>query len=128
MEEGRWVECTEGTPQGATVSPLLANIYLHYAFDLWAQRWRTRCATGDVVFVRYADDLVAGFQNWGDAERFRCDLGERFAKFALELHPGKTRLLKFGRMTVSDPQAIVPDRSRKPSISWDSRISPRGLG
>lgn len=100
MEEGRWVECTEGTPQGATVSPLLANIYLHYAFDLWAQHWRTRCATGDVIFVRYADDLVAGFQNWSDAERFRCDLGERFAKFALELHPGKTRLLKFGRMTV----------------------------
>lgn len=94
------MEGTVGTPQGATVSPLLANIYLHYVFDLWAQRWRNRCASGDVVFVRYADDLVAGFQNWGDAERFQRDLRERFAKFKLELHSLKTRLIRFGRMTV----------------------------
>jgi group II intron reverse transcriptase/maturase len=99
VEDGRWTESTEGTPQGATVSPLLANIYLHYVFDLWAQHWRNRCASGDVVLVRYADDLVAGFQRWGDADRFWRDLRERFAKFALELHSEKTRLLKFGRLT-----------------------------
>jgi RNA-directed DNA polymerase len=99
VEKGRWTKSTDGTPQGATVSPLLANIYLHYVFDLWARRWRDRCALGDVVFVRYADDLVAGFQHWGDAERFRRELSERFAKFALELHSEKTRLLRFGRLT-----------------------------
>jgi len=97
VDKGRWTERTEGTPQGATASPLLANIYLHYVFDLWAQDWRERHAHGDVVIVRYADDLVVGFQHWQDAEQFRHDLRERFAKFALELHAEKTRLLRFGR-------------------------------
>jgi RNA-directed DNA polymerase len=97
LEEGRRVESEEGTPQGAVISPLLANIYLHYVYDLWAHQWRQRCATGDVIFVRYADDTVAGFENRSDADRFLADLRERLAAFALELHPEKTRLIEFGR-------------------------------
>jgi hypothetical protein len=97
MEQGRWTESEEGTPQGATVSPLLANIYLHYTLDLWVQQWRKRHARGDVIIVRYADDFVVGFQHRSDAERFRRELGKRFAQFALELHPEKTRLIEFGR-------------------------------
>lgn len=86
----------QGTPQGGSASPLLANIYLHYAFDLWVQQWRRTQASGDVVVVRYADDIVAGFQHRSDAERFRAELAERFGSFALELHPAKTRLIEFG--------------------------------
>jgi RNA-directed DNA polymerase len=97
IEEGVWAECDEGTPQGATVSPLLANVYLHYVFDLWVERWRRRQARGDVIVVRYADDFISGFEHRSDAERFLADLGERFAKFALELHADKTRLIEFGR-------------------------------
>src|SRR5437870_9347388 len=77
-------------------SPLLANVYLHYAFDLWVQAWRQKRAHGDVIVVRYADDIVLGFQVRADAERFRDELAERFRKFSLELHPDKTRLLEFG--------------------------------
>ena len=95
-EDGAWAEC-EGTPQGATVSPLLANVYLHYALDLWVQQWRTKHAHGDVVVVRYADDFIVGFQHEYDARRFQSDLGERLRKFALELHPEKTKLIPFGR-------------------------------
>src|SRR5438105_628950 len=87
----------EGTAQGASVSPLLANVYLHYAFDLWADQWRRRHANGDVILSRFADDYVAGFQHRDDAERFLADLRERFAEFGLELHPEKTRLIEFGR-------------------------------
>jgi group II intron reverse transcriptase/maturase len=97
MENGAWTRGTVGTPQGATISPLLANIYLHYVFDQWAQQWRNRHASGDVVVVRYADDFVVGFEKQSDAEQFLRDLRERFRKFALELHPDKTRLLEFGR-------------------------------
>ena len=97
MENGAWTRGTVGTPQGATISPLLANIYLHYVFDQWAQQWRNRHASGDVVVVRYADDFVVGFEKQNDAEQFLRDLRERFRKFALELHPDKTRLLEFGR-------------------------------
>jgi RNA-directed DNA polymerase len=97
IEEGEWSETVEGTAQGASVSPLLGNVYLHYVFDLWADQWRRRHAHGDVVFVRFADDYVAGFQHRQDAERFLADLRERFAKFALELAPEKTRLIEFGR-------------------------------
>lgn len=86
-----------GTPQGAVISPLLANIYLHYAFDLWAQQWRQRHARGNVIYVRYADDIVAGFAQRADAERFEAEMRERLAKFALTLHPDKTRLIEFGR-------------------------------
>jgi group II intron reverse transcriptase/maturase len=97
MEDGTWAECPEGTPQGATISPLLANLYLHYVLDVWAHQWRRRHARGEVILVRYADDFVLGFQCREDAERFLADLRERFRKFALELHPEKTRLIRFGR-------------------------------
>ena len=86
-----------GTVQGGSISPLLANIYLHYVFDLWVQRWRKKQAHGDVIVVRYADDFVVGFEHREEAERFLAELRERFAKFGLELHPDKTRLIEFGR-------------------------------
>jgi RNA-directed DNA polymerase len=97
IEDGEWSETVEGTTQGASVSPLLANVYLHYVFDLWADQWRRRNARGEVILVRFADDYVAGFQHRDDAERFLTDLRERFASFGLELHPDKTRLIEFGR-------------------------------
>jgi len=97
LEDGKKVVMEKGSPQGATVSPLLANIYLHYAFDLWAEQWRRRHARGDVVIVRYADDLVLGFEHEADARRFQEDLRRRLARFGLELHPDKTRLIEFGR-------------------------------
>src|SRR6266487_1892370 len=97
IEEGVWSASEDGSPQGATVSPLLANVYLHYVFDLWAQQWRRRHARGDVVIVRYADDIVLGFQHRSDAERFRRELAQRLAKFRLGLNAEKTRLLRFGR-------------------------------
>ena len=104
-EEGEWSETTIGTPQGAVVSPLLANIYLHYVFDLWVEAWRKKKANGDVVVVRFADDLVAGFQHRADAERFLREFAERLAKFGLELHPDKTRLIEFGRFAQANRQA-----------------------
>jgi RNA-directed DNA polymerase len=97
IEDGNWSETPEGAPQGASVSPLLANVYLHYVFDRWARQWRRRRARGDVIFVRFADDFVAGFEHRGDAKQFLRDLRRRFAKFSLELHPDKTRLIEFGR-------------------------------
>ena len=97
LEQGRLMEQEEGVPQGGSVSPLLANVYLHYALDLWAEQWRRRQARGDVVIVRYADDFVVGFQNLSEAEQFLSDLKERFRRFGLELHPEKTRILEFGR-------------------------------
>jgi group II intron reverse transcriptase/maturase len=97
MEAGQWAASEKGSPQGATVSPLLANLYLHYVFDLWVQQWRKRHARGDIVVVRYADDFAVGFQHRGDAVRFLGELRERFRKFALELHPEKTRLIAFGK-------------------------------
>jgi group II intron reverse transcriptase/maturase len=97
MEDGRHIEPETGTPQGGSISPLLANIYLHYVFDLWADQWRHRQARGDVIIVRYADDFVVGFEHHSDAERFLTDLGERFRRFGLELHATKTRVLEFGR-------------------------------
>jgi group II intron reverse transcriptase/maturase len=96
-EEGEWSKTEVGTPQGAVVSPLLANIYLHYVFDLWVKHWRKHHATGDVVVVRYADDIVAGFEHRSDAERFLQQWKDRLQKFGLELHPEKTRLIEFGR-------------------------------
>ena len=97
MEQGRWTETEEGTPQGAVISPILANLYLHYVLDLWVDQWRRKHATGDVIIVRYADDAVLGFQHREEAERFLEQLRERLAKFGLELHPEKTRLIEFGR-------------------------------
>ena len=96
-EDGTWSEVKVGSPQGAVVSPLLANIYLHYVLDLWVHLWRKKQAVGDVIFVRYMDDFVVGFQNRTEAERFREILRERLLKFGLELHPDKTRLIEFGR-------------------------------
>jgi group II intron reverse transcriptase/maturase len=101
-EEGTWSETKVGTPQGAVISPLLANVYLHYVLDLWAQRWREKHAFGDVILVRYADDFVMGFQHRGEAEWFLRDLRERLRKFGLELHPEKTRLIEFGRYAVEN--------------------------
>lgn len=97
MDGKEWSSSDTGSPQGAVVSPTLANIYLHYCFDLWAERWRRRNARGNVVFVRYADDIVAGFEYENDAKRFLANLRERMEKFALSLHPEKTRLIEFGR-------------------------------
>ena len=99
-EDGQWSETKVGTPQGAVVSPLLANVYLHYVFDLWVEVWRKKVACGEVIVVRYADDLVAGFQNRADAERFLSEFRERLVRFGLELHPDKTRLIEFGRFAV----------------------------
>ena len=96
MEEGEWSETEMGTPQGAVISPLLANIYLHYVFDLWVQAWRKKHARGDVVVVRYADDMVLGFQSQTEADRFLEAFRERLGKFELELHPDKTRRIEFG--------------------------------
>ena len=97
LEEGEWSVSEKGTPQGAVASPLLANVYLHYVFDLWALQWRRREATGNVVVVRYADDIVAGFEHEADARRFWDAMRARFEQFGLELHEEKTRLLEFGR-------------------------------
>lgn len=100
MENGKWTMNEEGTPQGATVSPLLANVYLHYVLDLWIQKWRNRTARGDVIVTRFADDFIVGFQYRSDAERFRRELRDRLKQFSLELHPEKTRLIEFGRFAV----------------------------
>ncbi len=96
LEEGKRHVAQEGTPQGGSASPLLANIYLHYVFDLWVQAWRKKQATGDIIVVRFADDIVVGFQREVEAKRFQDALVERFRRFNLELHPEKTRLLEFG--------------------------------
>ena len=97
LEDGRLTQSELGTVQGGSISPLLANIYLHYAFDLWVKQWRGRHARGDVIVVRYADDWVAGFQFQDDARRFQRAVSERLGQFGLKLHPDKTRLIEFGR-------------------------------
>ncbi|MGY7632829.1 group II intron reverse transcriptase/maturase, partial [Klebsiella pneumoniae] len=101
-EEGQWRATEEGTPQGAVISPLLANIYLHYVFDLWAHQWRRRYATGNVVMVRYADDIVIGFDKRYDARRFRIAMQRRLREFGLTVHPEKTRLMEFGRFAAEN--------------------------
>ena len=102
LEDGKRIRSEVGTVQGGSISPLLANVYLHYVFDLWVHRWRKKQARGDVVVVRWADDFVVGFQHRAEAERFQAELRERFAKFGLELHPDKTRLIEFGRFAESN--------------------------
>jgi RNA-directed DNA polymerase len=97
VEDGEWTECDEGSPQGASVSPLLANVYLHYVLDLWVDWWRSQPGRGDVIIVRWADDFIVGFETEQDACQFLAELRERFARFGLELHPDKTRLIEFGR-------------------------------
>ena len=106
IEEGNWKETIEGAPQGASISPLIANVYLHYVFDRWVRQWRHRHARGDMIVTRFADDFVVGFQHRGEAKRFLHDLRERFAKFNLELHPEKTRLIEFGRFAASNRAAV----------------------
>ena len=97
LEDGEWRSADEGTPQGGSVSPLLANIYLHYVLDLWVDLWRRRRGSSEVIIVRYCDDFILGFQHRKEAEEFLDDLRERLRKFHLELHPDKTRLIEFGR-------------------------------
>jgi RNA-directed DNA polymerase len=102
LEEGRRTQSATGTVQGGSISPLLANVYLHYVFDLWIQQWRKKRARGDVIVVRYADDFVVGFQHRDEAEQFWSDLRERFAQFGLELNAEKTRLIEFGPFAVEN--------------------------
>ena len=104
MEEETWSE-SAGAPQGASASPLLANVYLHYVLDLWAVWWRSHHARGEVIIVRFADDFIVGFQYEQDARRFLVELRPRLAKFGLELHPDKTRLIEFGRFAARDRAA-----------------------
>jgi len=105
LEDGVKTWAETGTPQGGSISPLLANVYLHYVFDLWVEAWRRKRARGDVIVVRYADDFVVGFQHRDDAERFQRELQERLLKFKLSLHPDKTRLIEFGRFAADNRRA-----------------------
>jgi RNA-directed DNA polymerase len=100
VDEGRWQASEAGTPQGATISPLLANIYLHHVLDLWTHAWRQSSASGEVIIVRYADDFIVGFQYEQDAKAFQAALQVRLHEFHLELHPDKTRLIEFGRYAI----------------------------
>lgn len=102
LEEGELKTSYKGTPQGGSISPLLANIYLHYVLDLWVDLWRKRNAKGDVIMIRYADDFIVGFQHHDDALKFKRALSERLSKFKLQLHPQKTRLIEFGRFASRD--------------------------
>ena len=105
LDHGHRITSEVGTVQGGSISPLLANIYLHYVFDLWSHRWRRQRAHGDVVVVRFADDWVVGFEHRDDAEQFLAEVRERFAQFGLTLHPEKTRLLEFGRHAAANRRA-----------------------
>jgi len=102
LEDEKWRQVDEGTPQGGSASPLLANVYLHYVFDLWIDHWRKQPGRGDVIVVRYADDFVIGFQHRREAEQCLAQMRQRFRKFNLELHPDKTRLIEFGRFAAKD--------------------------
>jgi RNA-directed DNA polymerase len=104
VEDGEWSQTEKGSAQGASASPLLANVYLHYVLDLWADWWRRQPGRGDVIIVRWADDFIVGFEREDDARRFLIELRERFARFGLELHPDKTRLIEFGRVAARDRQ------------------------
>jgi len=105
IEDGTWTACDEGTPQGASVSTLLANVYLHYVFDQWVHQWRGRNARGEMIVSRYADDFVVGFEHQDDAQRFLAGLRERLATFNLELAAEKTRLIEFGRLAALNRKA-----------------------
>jgi RNA-directed DNA polymerase len=102
LEDGKRIPVEAGTPQGGSASPLLANIYLHYVFDQWVQAWRRKQARGDMIVVRFADDIVLGFQYRSEAERCWAELVARMRKFGLELHPDKTRLVEFGRFAADN--------------------------
>ena len=135
MEGTEWKDDLCGSPQGSVISPILANIYLHYVLDLWFDRkWRKQTAQGEAVLIRYADDFVAGFETRRDAEQFRSDLEQRLNKFGLALHPDKTRCIEFGRYAMANRRARAGRNAvsgvPKPSTSWGSRIiaGPRGRG
>lgn len=102
LEDGQWTHSEEGTVQGGSISPLLANLYLHYVFDLWIDRWRKKQARGAVIVVRYADDFIVGFEHQHEAKQCLVELTQRCAQFGLELHPDKTRLVEFGRWAERD--------------------------
>src|SRR6202022_64696 len=102
LEDGAWTRTEAGAPRGGCISPLAANLYLHYVFDLWVQRWRRTVARGDVVIVRYLDDFIVGFQDREDAERFLAAVRERLEQYGLQLHADKTRLLEFGRVAAQN--------------------------
>ena len=102
LEDGIVTVSDKGTGQGSVISPLLANLYLHYVLDLWAERWRRREATGDMIIVRYADDFIVGFEHESDARRFLDEMRERLQEFALSLHSEKTRLIEFGRLAAAN--------------------------
>jgi len=104
IEDGKWSKTEGGTAQGASASPLLANVYLHYVLDQWAHQWRGRNAHGEMIIVRYADDYIVGFEHERDARQFLADLRDRLARFSLELAPEKTRLIEFGRFAARDRQ------------------------
>jgi RNA-directed DNA polymerase len=106
LEDGIVTKSEMGTGQGSVISPLLANIYPHHVLDLWAEQWRGREATGDMIIVRYADDVVAGFEHEDDARRFRDAMRERMRAFSLTLHPDKTRLIAFGRRVASERASL----------------------
>lgn len=112
LEDEEWRPSEVGTPQGGSISPVLANIYLHYAFDLWAHQWRQATGRGEVILVRYADDFIVGFEHQADAEQFLWELRERLARFHLELHPEKTRLIEFGRFAVENRAKRGDDRPK----------------
>ena len=101
LEDGIVTVSDKGTGQGSVISPLLANVYLHYCFDLWAERWRRHEATGDMIIVRFADDIVVGFEHESDARRFWDAMRKRLEEFSLSMHPAKTRLIEFGRFAVA---------------------------
>jgi group II intron reverse transcriptase/maturase len=110
LEDGTWTRSETGTPQGGSISPLAANLYMHYVFDQWAQKWRRTTARGDVVIVRYLDDFIVGFQDREDAELFLSAVRERLGQFGLRLHPDKTRLLEFGRYAAHNRHARGQDK------------------
>jgi RNA-directed DNA polymerase len=106
VDDGRRTRGTCGAPQGAVISPILANVYLHYVYDLWAHRWRRTKASGDMTVIRYADDTIVGFQHEHEARAFLDDLKERMRKFELALHPDKTRLIRFGRNAAAQREKL----------------------
>jgi len=125
LEDGQIKVSETGTGQGSVISPLLANVYLHYVFDLWAKRWRQREATGDMIIVRYADDVILGFQHESDARRFWDAMRQRLQEFSLTLHPDKTRLIRFGRYAAVNVQSAGLANRRR-SDSWVSPSSAAG--
>ena len=129
LENGVRTPARMGTPQGAVISPLLANVYLHYVLDLWVTEWRQRHARGEVIVVRYADDTVMGFEHRTEAVRFLADLEARMAEYALALHPDKTRLIEFGRVAAANREARglgKPETFDFPRLHPHLRAHPQG--